>query len=809
MKIATARKKTSKKWRTFDITWEEFVDRLRSPLRTGETVREYFSMPKEEKDAAKEAAGGFVGGALNSGQRKTETVTSRSMLTLDADDVKTDMWRSAVMLLELTMVCYTTHSHTHNKPRFRWIIPTDRPMTPDEYPAVARKIASLLDINSMDPSTYEVARLMYWPTCSKDGEYLFRENSGKLLCVDEVLAEYGDNEAWRDVSLWPIGDKEQEVRSRSVLRLGDPTEKPGLIGLFNRTFDVPSAIDAFLSDVYTDCGNGRYTYTKGSTAGGAVLYNEGLYLYSNHATDPAGGMSCNAFDLVRIHRFGEQDEVCEREGDVPVTKLPSYKAMCKWAAELPEIKSQLLDERMSELADAFGDMANTAADDEDNWVSQLKLNAKTGICEETAKNALLIMMNDPELKDAMSTDMFADRPKLRASVPWRTERNIPKAGLDWTDGDDAGLRLFLQDKWGLELERNIKNAQELLFAQKTFHPVREYLSELVWDGTPRLDTMLTDYFGTEDNAYTRAVSRKWMTAAVKRVMQPGCKFDCVMVMVGEQGIGKSSFADIISKGWFSDSMVDMSSKDGYDSLHGNWIIELAELSSVKRSDVESVKAFVSKREDTYRSAYARRTASHPRQCVFFGSTNDVEFLRDRTGARRFWPVNVITHLDRTKLKENVDQLWAEAKYRYEQGEYLDLDAEDQREGWASMVLSHGVQDELEGQLDAYLDTPLPDNWYDMSPETRRDYIQGNLPGTAQGTVRRDRVCLTEIRVELLNEQRSTGGKDYTSRRLANLMNNNPNWKKLPKKVKLGKEYGAQWVYDRVPSSKELWNSVYR
>ena len=138
MKIATARQKTSKRWRTQEITWDQLLSRLRTPLYTGETVREYKAMTKDERAAAKEAAGGFVGGSLNSGQRKTENVTARYLLTLDADNAKPEAWDTATALLDIRMACYSTHSHTDAAPRLRWIIPTDRPMTPDEYPAVAR-----------------------------------------------------------------------------------------------------------------------------------------------------------------------------------------------------------------------------------------------------------------------------------------------------------------------------------------------------------------------------------------------------------------------------------------------------------------------------------------------------------------------------------------------------------------------------------------------------------------------------------------------------------------------------------------------
>lgn len=805
MKIATARQKTSKKWRTADISWEQFLAKLRDPVRTGETAREYKAMSKDERDRAKEAAGGFVGGSLSSGQRKTENVTARYMLTLDADNAKVGAWKRVSALLDYRMACYSTHSHTEEKPRLRWIIPTDRPMTPDEYPAVARMVAKWLDIETMDPTTYEVARLMYWPTCSSDGDYEFRYQDGPVLSVDYVLSLYGDNEAWKDTTLWPIAKTEQEIRISSMQRAGDPTEKPGIVGLFCRTYDIETAIEEFLPDVYIPAENGgRYTYAGGSTAGGAVLYNDGKFLYSNHATDPCSGQSVNAFDMVRIHKFGELDADCA-EGTL-VTKLPSYRAMSKWASELPDVKRQMVEERAAEADYDFSDMLaqlDDSIESDSNWEEGLELNNKTGECEPTVNNALLILLNDPALKGKFGYDIFEEQPKLRGDVPWRPRGTIttgPGRGTLWTDHDEAGVRWYLQHKWRFKSEKDLQSALELSLRANAFHPVREYLESLEWDGTPRLETVFVDHMGAEDNHFVRTVTRKWFCAAIKRVMVPGCKFDSAIILFGDQNLGKSSFADVLSKGWFNDSEIDMKSKEGYANLHGNWIIELAELASTKRADVESVKTFLSKREDTYRPAYGRRVATFPRQCVFFGTTNEAEYLRDRTGNRRFWPVTVTRKIDRDALEAEVDQIWAEAYVCWKRGENLWLDTPELEAELAEALAPRLVQDEMEGILLEYLDTPLPENWADLSPEARRDYIQGDsLVDRDSCNVRRDKVCLTEIRVELMGaDRRRLGGNDYDSRRLANLMNNLKGWQKSERKLRVP-GYGPQWVYVRKDS----------
>lgn len=797
MKIAVARTKTSRRWRTVDMSWDQVLTKLRRPYRTPETIAEYHQMSREDQGRAKDAAGGFVAGELNSGIRRTETVVSRSMVTLDADDAKPDAWGRGSLMVEYRMAAYSTHSHTSKHPRIRWVIPTDRPMTPDEYQAVARRLAQWLDIESMDPTTYEVARLMYWPTVSADGEYEFHEQEGPICSVDKMLRTYGPNEEWRDISLWPMSSSETTIRSTEMRKAGDPLEKPGMVGLFCRTYDVPSVIDTFLPDVYEDTEqDDRYTYVNGTTAAGAIVYNDGAFLYSNHATDPVGGHSVNSFDLVRIHRFGELDLDCE-EG-TPLTKLPSYTAMCKWCAELPEIKHKLAEEREAQMLSDFADLVGEGAASEHDWEEDLELNKKTGECEPTINNALLIILNDDRLKGTIGYDLFAERPVRRARVPWRSAAEVQG---EWTDVDEAGLRFYLQRRWKFRSESDLKNALELAFQAGAFHPVRDYLNSLEWDGTPRLETVLHDHMGAEDTPLNRAICRKWFTAGVKRVMEPGCKFDNLLVLQGKQGLGKSTFLDVISRGWFNDSRINMETKEGYEVLHGCLIVELAELASMKRTDVETVKTFLSKREDTYRAAYDRRSATRPRQCIFAASTNEEEFLKDRTGARRFWPIRVTKHLNAAKLEAVVDQLWAEAYYYYKHHEPLYLDTEELNTALVDVNEERTVQDDLIGELMEYLDTPLPDNWEDYTPEMRRDYIQGNsLVRPEDCRVRRDEVSIVEVKYEFMGIDKRGSGRDLESRRVANILNNLHGWKKTNRKWL--KNYGLQWVYTRTDIAEE-------
>ena len=827
MKIATAGSARSKRWRTGETTWDGVLRKLRVTTYTGETCAEYRRMTREEQGKKKEAAGGFVGGPINGGRRIAGAVEERHLITLDADEARVGDWENAIALNDWAMCAYTTHSHTPEAPRLRWVLPLTRPVSREEYEPLCRRVSIELGIiETLDPSTYQPERLMYWPTTCQDGEYKCYEQDGPFVDPDAVLRSYGKGDAWRDVSGWPMASREREIVRRELKHQEDPTQKRGIIGAFCRTYDIHGAIAEFLPDVYEEAGNDRYTYSAGSTAGGAVVYGDGLWLYSNHATDPAWGQLCNAFDLVRLHKFGALDE--GRDGVEDTTKLPSYVEMSKWAAELDAVKLTLVNERLNRASEDFADMGEVVAGEENcaqseavgqdggkekdgaesheaesnEWKKKLVVNHKTGEADPTIENALLILQNDPRLKGAIATNEFLSRPVLRRNVPWRGKGGVRicRDGDPWTDADDAGLRLYMESVWGLKGRNAIQDAWAIECGHNAFHPVREYLLGLEWDGTERLDTMLVRYLRAEDTPFCRAASRKWMCAAVARVMQPGRKFDQMLVLVGPQGIGKSTLARTLSRGWFTDSIQKLDGKDAYESLRGVWIVELAELAATKRSETETIKNFITKTEDTYRPAYGRHTVVYPRQCLFYGTTNDPDFLKDKSGNRRFWPVEV-EGFDRGRLlglEEEVDQLWAEAVARWRGGEVLWMDDEELWAAAEEAQLAHTIQDDLVGQILEYLDKPLPDGWDELSVEERVDYIQGRSAlelGTC--TRRRDVVSVVEVRMEMLGETRESVGKvDSMSRRIADVLNHLPGWTRGKKLIRRG-AYGPQRAYSRV------------
>ena len=833
MKIATAPSRLSKKWRTSDVTWDWMLKRLRAVKRTGETCAEYRRMTRDEQ-ALKKDVGGFVGGAISGGRRIASAVTERWFVTLDADEnAHIEDGAEFAALYGCAMAVYSTHSSTPENLRLRWIIPLSRAVTVEEYQAIARKIAEHIDIESMDTSTYQAERLMYWPSCPDDAEPVFREYTGNILSPDEILAEYGPGKAWQDVSLWPLSSREGEVVIREAKKQGDPETKPGIVGKWCRTYDVEEVIAEFLSDVYEPCdmpsGKPRYTYSAGSSSGGAVVEDGGKFLYSHHATDPAGGQLCNAFDLVRIHKFGAMDAGQEPQ---EITRRPSYKAMCEFAAADPGFRQHEYQERLEQIEADFADLGeivegerrptdtdcaepkNTqglapgaagaqAAEDESKedtkWVEKLTVNHKTGEVDPTIANAELILRNDPKLRGAIAYDRFSNKQVARKRLPWR-KAEPDTGGAEWEDADDANLLLYMEKYWHLSAENKIRLAVQVVAEDNAFHPVKEYLDGLTWDGVERLDTMIIRWMNAEDDEYTRAVTRKWMCAGVARIYTPGRKVDQMLMLVGKQGLGKSRLARCLAKDkWFTDSLGSTDGKDAYDGLRGMWVVEFAEMAAAKKSEVESVKNFITKQADTYRPAYGRHVKTFPRQCIFYGTTNDFEFLKDRTGNRRFWPIE-IKGFDDGQLKgleAEVDQLWAEAKYRYQHGETLWLDTAELKAAAREQQERFTEQDELVGLIEDYLDTPLPANWDDLSKETRRDYIQGGTASLAEGVKPRDVVCIAEIKYELLKEDvgAMSKGNNLESRRLANIMNYMPGWDRTGRPIRF-KEYGVQKAYVR-------------
>lgn len=784
--IAVGKNRYETNWKNKKILWSSLVAKLKNPVITPETYAEYMKLGKAEQDRIKDV-GGFVGGALTNGRRKADSVATRRILTLDADYAPVDFFDTLELLADYACCVYSTHKHSPENPRYRLLIPLDREVTPDEYEAIARKVAEEIGIDYFDDTTYQASRLMYWPSVSSDGVYFHNYLDYPFLSADKVLSKYPD---WTDTSYWPESSRAAGIRRKQAEKQGDPFEKPGLIGAFCRTYTVPEAIEKFIPDVYIRCANpNRYTYAQGSTAAGLVIYDNEKFAYSNHATDPASGKLCNAFDLVRIHKFGELDEDAGQETDT--TKLPSYKAMMEFIQNDPETKLQLGREKLENAKEEF--IQEPSKDD--NWLAQLDYD-KRGNIINSLNNLILILRNDPNLKGIVF-NQFSDSLEIKGEVPWK------HPGRFWRDADDAQLVSYIDLTYGTFSARNYEIAVTKVADDRSYHPVREFLQGLPeWDGIPRVDTLLIDYLGAEDNEYVRAVTRKTLVAAISRVMRPGCKFDNMLVLNGPQGIGKSTLIAKLGREWFSDSLnlSDTKDKTAAEKLQGYWIIEIGELAGMRKTEVETLKGFLSKQNDIYRASFGRRATPHLRQSIFIGTTNAEDgYLRDTTGNRRFWPVKV-TGNGTLKVwdltDEDIMQIWAEALHLYKAGEPLYLNAQltelAEREQKAAMET-----DEREGMIREYLDTPLPENWDDMNLYERRNYLHGDEFERAKytGTVQRQQVCIAEIWCECFKKERGDL-KRQDSNEIAAIMARIEGWRKSDKAIRF-KIYGVAKGYERM------------
>jgi hypothetical protein len=346
-----------------------------------------------------------------------------------------------------------------------------------------------------------------------------------------------------------------------------------------------------------------------------------------------------------------------------------------------------------------------------SWVSRLE-RSRVGY-KNTAYNLHLILRNlnadEPTDQILFSYDEFNQANVYTFRPPWG---DLSDVGRELSDLDDIRIQTWLSKEWGIEVsEQRIASATFQLGKDNNFHPVQRYIQSLKWDGKNRLDSLLQVYCGAVgDTRYLADVGRKFMTAAVARVMNAGIKFDHILILEGDQGIGKSTFVSTLSHPWSSDSLGDISNKDVIDNMRGKWIIELGELASMNRAESNELKAFITRQFDVARKAYGRRSQTYPRQCVFVGTTNDDEYLKDASGGRRFWCVKT-TRFALDKLRKERDQLWAEAYACYQIGETLYLDDPEVKAYAENEQADRYIVDEIQADvLNALRSENVPDEF---------------------------------------------------------------------------------------------------
>lgn len=607
---------------------------------------------------------------------------------------------------------------------------------------------------------------------------MFLDVDKEWLDPDEVLAAHPE---WTDPTRLPTSSRESRANTTASVKVQDPLDKEGAVGFFNRAFfPICRAIEKYLSDVYEPTDNeNRWHYIQSSSMAGVEIIEGGKFVYSHHAKDPAYLKLCNAFDLVRIHKFGDDD----------VKK--SFNAMCELAMQDDEIKRIAMEEKLSQAETDF----NVSNGD---WMTRLKYQPRSGQLENSVYNLNLILANDPDFRSFAYNEM-ANRIQVTGPLPW--ER--PEGNQFWRDADTAQLKSIIDIRYLPFSSRNHDVAFTKIADDRYFHPIRDYLDSLPeWDGIERVEDLFIRYLQADDTPYVRAVTRKTFAAAVARVYVPGIKFDCVPVLDGDQGIGKSTIVkDLVTSEYYSEtlSLTDMDDKSGAEKLQGFWTVEIGELAGMKKADIEKVKAFLSTCDNKYRPSYGKVVESHPRQCIIIATVNGERgYLRDITGNRRFW----IIKLHQKKQKKTWDftpeyraQFWAEAKEIWKSGEKLYLEG-DILEAAEEAQQSAMEVDERLGMVEEYLNAMLPDDWAKMDLFQRRNFLQGSEFGMPEhkGVHRRTEVSNAEIWCECYGKSLQEL-KPTDSYSISALMAQLPNWERTTS-IKRQPIYGRQRLYKK-------------
>lgn len=654
--ISTGASRQAKQWTPQTLLISELYDKLRTPARGQETLDAYLAMPKAQQDVLKDV-GGFVGGEVIGGRRKTGSVAGRDVLTLDLDHIPAGQTEDVLRRVEglgCGYCVYSTRKHCPAAPRLRIIVPLDRTATPEEYEAVARKLAEMIGIGMADPSTFEPSRLMYWPSCCADSVYVYQTGDKSLLSADGMLALYTD---WHNVALWPQVPGTEKAPKRLAARQGDPEEKEGVIGAFCRTYNVLSAMDAFLPGIYEPVAgfDDRYTYTGGSTTGGALIYDGDKFLFSHHATDPCGGRLVNAFDLVRLHKFSDLDD--DATPGTFTNQLPSYKAMIDLCRKDAAVSGLLHQERGQEILNAFQmTTAQPTSQDLAMFLGGLKGEVMT---TDVVRKLMELLGIQIKLNEITWHAELSGYPKTWSRA--NAENLLPVRLLD---------HLRMAGAKGAA-KNTISDCLDVIAEENKFNPVLEMFDAIPWDGADRLMDLYAIWGVTDPLAQT--LIHKWLLQCV--AMACNSEYDPqgadgVLVLQGEQGVGKTSALRQLvplPRMFKEGAKLDLRVKDTYMQALNCWICELGELDRTTSRDSAGLKAFLTQDMDEYRTPYAKKAVQRPRRTSFCGTVNPGEYLIDDTGNRRFWTVPV-GHIDLNRLfkitNEWKTQLWAQTYAEY-------------------------------------------------------------------------------------------------------------------------------------------------
>lgn len=711
------------------LSFHEFAQEIKSRLLrdTRYTAAQYLKLSTDDQLEAKDI-GSYCPGYFRDGKRRADHLKSRSMITFDLDSMTPEQYdyfmSGKSRIWDYPFLAHSTRKHTEDKPRLRIVVPCEDKMTPEEYEAASRHLACHIletreeSLDATDEVSYRPAQVAFWPSVSKDQKFILVINddeSGAIDLFDAQVFLRTEHPDWRDYATLPHSEKRGAAMVRKAKVAENPRKKKGIVGAFCRTYDVEDVIEKFLPDVYEPgdphSNKPRYTYLQGTSSNGAVVEDDGLFLFSHHSSDPCGEQLVNAWDLYRVHKFHELD--VDKDGEpitgVPTVKLPSHKAMEEFARNDRRVMAEMFksefdfeaveadadrqpegskkERRLKEVDDLIGDDEPVKKKADVDWMTDLDV-SPTGLIRDTLPNYSLIIQNDPRFGDAFAFDELGQRVKVMRSIKSKVglfpERKVfaEKDGDPLNDFDYGIVRMTLEAQKGkgfvgYALAKIAMN--DLVFAVEStakthaFHPIKRRIEAVKWDGVKRVERFMIDTFALEDNLYTREVSLLFFLAGIARVYHPGTKFDHVLTVEGAQGCGKSTVFRYLAfeDHFFGELNGNLSDrKKALEDTLGRWILEMAELSSLRKSEVEDLKAFISSTVDSARLAYDRERTDVRRQFIMVATTNEEVYLRDQSGNRRFLPVRTpltkYNPVDLDFVREIAPQLWAEALVLYQE-----------------------------------------------------------------------------------------------------------------------------------------------
>lgn len=791
------------------VSFEAFIKLFSKTERTKETSEEYQEWKKHGDERALKCKdkGCFIAGISSENKRKAQNIISRNMVTLDLDNCPTnilDIIEDFSKELKKAFFVYSTHSHTKAKPRLRVIFPLNRDVSPEEYVAIAFQLGQKIGMDFLDATTFQVARVMYAPTTSLDGDFYSKTYNmfDEYVEPDDLLEEYFD---YKDISQFqrPFyfeGKKAQRI-SRGVMANSTKT-KYAMVNNFNLTYSIKEAIDTFLPDIYTRESDDRYSYALGESKNGLNILNS-QYAFSFHGSDPAQGKLLNAFDIVRIHKFGNMDNA-DDFGRTKENNLGSFKEMCSWirtslpnvmANDIRTIESKKTLEKQIISSTPGLEIKEEKKEEISNnlaLIDELFKDEKSGTIKKVAWNIYLIVEKDYRLKDLFFWDTIKHSVCFTRAPFWNSDI---KKGDEVRDIDFSHIRkIICSPPYFLSNEKVSEDAVRTSAFKKRINYPKQFLSELpLWDGKERIETIFCELFGVQDCAFVREASKKWFTALVARIMRPGIKFDSAIALLGAVGIGKSTWGksliavewngemkDIdLAKHYFSDKALDLrNERDTIDALRGNCVVELAEFDRYfTKYDKATLKSFLTNTVDKFIPRFGHGTEDVPRSFVYLATSNSMNPIKDPEDERRFWPFycglkkNEIRIFNKKYWNKDIrDQVLAEALEYYNQDYNFAAPFEPYvQKQLDALIETASLNDDYIGQIEEYVENEFPKNFLTYDFEDMRKFWRkgAEFPSYDKNNFREKRDCFSikEIWTVLLGNRKGDTPKQYQSKEI--------------------------------------------